>query len=668
MLIKIRNIYSHMTTNRKVITGLLLSSLFYLTAAVSVTYPLITDLKNQIPADPGDPLLNVWTLWWDLKSITEFNIAEYFDANVMFPYKNTLAFSEHLTGESILGLPFYLINQNPVFIYNILYLLSFVVAGIGMFILAYHLTQSLTASFFAGLIYAFIPHRIGQAGHIQTLWSGFFPICILYLYRLIDEARIRHIILLSFFVILQSLMNMYFAVYLAIILPLTAVPYIIHQKKTTDVRLIISLIITALLSLLILLPFFLPYIELREYFGLTREIKTISSLPEIKNLSGINRFSFLYKEYFTKLDINEGSFFLGISVAAAATFGIIFSKVREIYRLTLILIIIFSFLIISGPNPTIVIKDTVFNYGFLYRFLYDYFPAFDGTRVPMRFYIFTVLAVSIFAGSGIALTERIKTGAIRVIIFLLVLSAISLEYYARIPAIKFDIFTSPPEILKKVRSLGDGAVIYFPLRHTYSHIIYAAVTGKPTYTSFTGYIHPLNNILKEIEKNPDGADTLNILSALGIRYIAVTDRILSDRFDRINPEEGKKFSKIYEGNDGVIYSLEYDFGGYFTYRNFSEISYFINKNRYYIYLKTDIGRNGSKIPLRLYFNAEITYRKDGRIIQKEKKKIRVPEIAGVSPVFVTEAEKSQINFDEIEITIFGKNKRDSKTFKKRISI
>ncbi|MGB9600761.1 MAG: hypothetical protein ACPL7I_09425, partial [Myxococcota bacterium] len=66
-----------------------------------------------------------------MEQMIHLNISNYFNANVMFPYKNALAFSEHLTGEAILGLPFYILFRNPLTVYNILYLLSFVIAGFG---------------------------------------------------------------------------------------------------------------------------------------------------------------------------------------------------------------------------------------------------------------------------------------------------------------------------------------------------------------------------------------------------------------------------------------------------------------------------------------------------------------------------------------------------------
>ncbi|GEM_PF-2803993 len=646
------------------LSKILISFLIYLIYTIIVTYPLIRDLKNQIPADLGDPILNVWTLWWDSESIINLNIKNYFNANVMFPYQNALAFSEHLTGEAILGIPIYLIIKDPIFVYNFLYLLSFLIAGIGMFTLTHYITRDILISFISGFIFAFVPHRFGQAGHIQTLFSGFFPICIYYLFRLIDNIKSKDFLLLTIFIVLQSLMNMYYIVYLALILPLIGIPYIIYKKRLMDIKLYLYLILTAIISFIILLPFLTPYIELREAFGLTRDIKTIASLPDIKNLIGINRFNILYRSYLAHLDINEGSFFLGITVSLFAIAGIFFANITKIYKTIFLLIIIFSFLIISGPNPVIKINNASLNYGFIYRFLYHYFPAFDGTRVPMRFYIFIAMSISLFAGSGINLINNIKNNYIRLITLGILLILISIEYYSKIPIISYNKFTDPPEILKTIKNLRNGAVIYFPLKHTYEHIMYASITEKPTYTSVTGYIHSLNKLFLEIENNPSQED-LSKFAATGIKYIVLTDKNLKQGFDKLKETDRVKIEKIYEKSDGVIYKLEYKFNGYFSINDFKEIDYSVNTNTISIYLISDIEPDDPKVPLRLFFNSEVILKNDSKVIKRSHIKLKIPEIIKEKKILLTKMDISNDKFNEIEIILYER-KKDSKIFLKKI--
>lgn len=643
---------------------IILIILIYFAFTVFFTYPLIKDLSESVPADLGDPLLNVWTIWWDMEQILHLNIKNYFDANVMFPYKNALAFSEHLTGEAILGLPFYIIIKNPLTVYNILYLLSFVIAGLGAYLLTKRLTNNTLASFIAGFIYAFVPHRFGQIGHIQTLFSGFFPICFLFLIRFIDHLRIRDSLFLSLFIIIQSLMNMYYVVYLAITLLTIGIPYAIFKKRIFEIRLYLLSILIIIISAVALLPFLLPYIELKEAFGLQRDIRTIASLPDIKNLIGINRFNKIYADYLKQLDINEGSFFLGISVSLISIIGILSNGIKEIYKIIFIILIIVSFLITAGPEPIIHYKSIKLNYGFIYRFLYEYFPAFNGTRVPMRFYIFIILSVSLFAGSTFAFIDKFKDRYIRIIVFLVMSIPIFVEYNSKIPVIKYNIFTNPPEILKKLKEMENGPVIFYPLKNAYSHIIYASIINKSVYTSFTGYINFLNNRLEQIEKEPLSENTLELMRAIGIKYIVTMNNSLKNKFDELRGNESIKIEKLYEKNNEAIYKLSYLPIGYFKYKDFSDISFSITKEKIIVHIYTNNLVEGPKIPLRLYFKGELRLINGTKIIDRHIVDIRLPEIIESNPVSKIEYNIRGMSFNRVELTIFGERKREKMTFTK----
>lgn len=645
---------------------MLLIILFYTFLTLIETYPLIRDIKNSIPQDLGDPLLNVWTLWWDLESMLHLNIKNYFDANIMYPYDNALAFSEHLTGEAIIGLPFYIFLKNPVAVYNILYIISFIIAGFGTFLLTYRLTSSQMAGLVSGIIYAFAPHRFGQAGHIQTLYSGLFPICFYYLLKLIEEPGIKHGLLLILFILLQSLMNMYYAVYLAIVLPVVGIPYLIYTRKILSIKILFSLSVVALISFLLLTPFLLPYIEIKEAFGIRRDIGTIASLPDIKNLIGINRANWLYSSHLGKLDINEGSFFIGITTSLLALIGIFQRRFKEIYRIILLLLIVVAFFITAGPNPVIHIKDVSFNYGSLYRFLYNYFPAFDGTRVPMRFYIFIVLGFSIFAGASILMINKIKHRTFKIITLTIVISSILIEYHSRLPVIHYDKFTNPPEILKRLRDIKEGPVIFFPSKECYTHIFYASIINKPVYTSFTGYSHFLDNRIKEIELDPGSRDSLKILSAMGIKYIAIFDSSLAKKLRSAASINGIQINNIYSEADGNIFELVYDFKGYFTPHKISDISLTLYPNHIIIQLNAHIKAGEILVPKRLYFDAVVTLLKEGRIVRTEKVKIKVPEIIDKDPVSEIRLRRDRTEFDEIRIKIRGRKGEVERIVEKKL--
>ena len=63
---------------------------FCLLTAV-MTWPWVLHLRDAA-ADPGDPYMISWTLWWDYHQ-TFHDPARLFQANVFYPYQYTLAFS-----------------------------------------------------------------------------------------------------------------------------------------------------------------------------------------------------------------------------------------------------------------------------------------------------------------------------------------------------------------------------------------------------------------------------------------------------------------------------------------------------------------------------------------------------------------------------------------------
>src|SRR5262249_33626874 len=117
-------------------------------------------------------------------------LAGYWHANIYYPHPYALAYSEHLTAEAIQILPLYAATRNPVLSYNAVFLSTFVLSGLGMFLFARELTGSRSAAFVAGLAYAFAPYRFGSISHVQVLSSQWMPF-VLYGFRRFFETKKR---------------------------------------------------------------------------------------------------------------------------------------------------------------------------------------------------------------------------------------------------------------------------------------------------------------------------------------------------------------------------------------------------------------------------------------------------------------------------------------------
>jgi hypothetical protein len=167
----------------------------YCAATLVMTWPLATGLARDVAWDLGDSLLNMWTLAWDCEQFRAVlggdigRIRTFFDANIFYPAPLTLAYSEHLFAQAVQIFPVYLVTKNPILCYNLLFVSTFVLSGLGMYLLVREVTGRPRAAFVAGLVFAFVPYRLVQAAHLQVLSSQWMPLALYGFRRYIDSGR-----------------------------------------------------------------------------------------------------------------------------------------------------------------------------------------------------------------------------------------------------------------------------------------------------------------------------------------------------------------------------------------------------------------------------------------------------------------------------------------------
>jgi len=245
--------------------------LLFLALTLLLTYPLLLNLNRGVK-DPGDPLLNSWILAWDVKKIVSLDWKGFFDANIYFPYKRTLAYSEFLFTQSLFGLPVLLISGNPILAYNIVFLLAFITSGFGMYLLASSLAKNTAAGIIAGIIYTFSPFMMAHLPHLQVISAGGIPLALLFLHRYFANSSGRDFFLFALFFILQVLANGYYALFLTFFAGLFIAYHALILKKYADPRFWLNLGAFVLLVAVTVGPFFYQYARVRAEMGFSREI------------------------------------------------------------------------------------------------------------------------------------------------------------------------------------------------------------------------------------------------------------------------------------------------------------------------------------------------------------------------------------------------------------
>src|SRR3954471_8334552 len=159
----------------------LFAALTAILLALLMHWPLPLVLGRDVPRDLGDPLPQAWQVAWDGHALAHQPL-DFFQANVFWPLKNSLAFSDALVGYA----PFGLLGSGPhaaVVRYDLLFLFAYALAFFGAWLLARELGAGRGAAFVAGAAFAYAPWRLEQDGHLHVLSSGGIPLALALLVR-----------------------------------------------------------------------------------------------------------------------------------------------------------------------------------------------------------------------------------------------------------------------------------------------------------------------------------------------------------------------------------------------------------------------------------------------------------------------------------------------------
>jgi hypothetical protein len=257
------------------------AAVVYLALTVVMTWPLVTGLTRDLPADLGDPVLNCWILGWDLHHLAAFfaghltALAGYWHANIFYPAPLALADSEHLTAQALQVLPVYALTGNLVLCYNLLFLSTFVLSGLGMFLLVREVTGRAWPALLAGLVYAFLPYRMAQLPHVQVLSSQWMPFALYGLVRYFETRRRRPLAGAAIALVLQNLSCGYYLIFFTLPLVIVGLAEMGRHRLWRDRRVWLELLVAGLAVIVATLPFLWPYLELRALGNQPWSLQTI---------------------------------------------------------------------------------------------------------------------------------------------------------------------------------------------------------------------------------------------------------------------------------------------------------------------------------------------------------------------------------------------------------
>jgi len=492
---------------------LLGAALFAGAVTIVLTWPNV--LQPHKVADHYDPYFSVWRLGHIAHALTRWPIA-LFDGNIFYPAKNTLAYSDAMLLEGLVAAPMLWAHISPSLAYNIVLLLGFIGSGVGMFVLARHLTGSVGAALVAPSVFTAMPYRIEHLMHLELQWAMFIPLSMWAVHRTMESGQWRHGLLVGLFLWLQFLSCVYYGVFLSLTLVLF-VPLLLTFKGHVEFRRFAPPLATgAALAALLTLPYGIPYAAASQTVGARPldEITHYSALPiSYLATSELNRFWGWTSELYGAPELR---LFPGL-IALVLALGALLHPRRRL----VILYAVMAFVVVQlsfGMN------------GSLYRLLLGHISALQSFRSLARFGIFVGCALAILSALGVqAALARLPWGpGARRAFVVVAIAAMLLEYSNRRIPLSFAVDAKPAEVYQALKIASPGPIIEFPLPDADNlpgwdsyYEAWSVWHWRPLLNGYSGYYsRPYLETLHDLESFPDAA-SVQKLRELNVRYVIV---------------------------------------------------------------------------------------------------------------------------------------------------
>jgi hypothetical protein len=549
----------------------------YLLMAIVVTWPLAARLDTAV-SDLGDPLLNAWIIDWDCHALTHAPL-HIFDAPIFYPSKLPLAYSENLIGIALVALPFHFAGLPPLAVYNIAILLGFAISSYAGYLLARVVTRKTAASAIAGLLYGFVPYKLGQLAHVQIIWSATPALLLaaLILYRRKPSKKYAALVAIAFAV--SAIINIYLFLFGAVALALTVA--LIAIAETRDRRFWLTLLVALAIAVVAVLPVLMPYAIVAKEYDMRRgdgETLGASATPADWLVPSGN--SAVYASFVPDAwHHNERELFPGLLLIALTIIAFARKRPADVeneslgYRfqwldalivllviataiglalhsstipMALLIIAIIARLplrvwIARSPLPielwiaalwiVIGVIGSLGLHAFFHSILFHDVPGFRATRAPARW---ALIAYAGLAASSAVALARMKR---RTLIALALLAAVDVW-----PRIRWEhALREPAPFDRWLAATHAGPLIELPLRNDleYLYMFGAASHDVLLINGISGFEPPLH---RRLRTEPLGDTTFDLLEKNECRFVLI-------HIDSFNPLPGIAFDWIRRGLD-----------------------------------------------------------------------------------------------------------------------
>ena len=239
--------------------------------AVLMTWPLASAPGRLGRTTTMDGLHGIWNVAWVSRTLVT-SPSTLFDANIFFPHRHTLAYSESNIVAGIVGVPAWLLTHNAYAANSSAILFAFASTLLGMWLLTRKLSGDSGAAAVAAILFAFCPYFYSHSAHIQLLMAGGIPLSMLALHRLADEPSASRGVLLGVALGTQAMACAYYGIFAGLMVGYGVLFFALSRRLWRVSAFWIAVVIGAAVAGVIVLPFLVPYLELQSDSGFARSL------------------------------------------------------------------------------------------------------------------------------------------------------------------------------------------------------------------------------------------------------------------------------------------------------------------------------------------------------------------------------------------------------------
>jgi hypothetical protein len=506
-----------------------------LAIAIAMTWPLAAGLGRLGRTTTMDGLYGIWNVGWVAHALVT-SPTTLFDANIFYPHRGTLAYSESNIFAGVVGIPAWLITRNAYAAHNSAVLFAFASTLLGTWLLARRLSGHSGAAAVSAILFAFCPFFYSHSAHIQLLMAGGIPLSMLALHRLADSPSPARGLVLGIALAGQAVACAYYGIFAGLMVGYGVLFFAARRRLWRVPAFWTAVAIGAATACVIVLPFVLPYLELQRDSGFAR------------SLDDARRYSATWQSYLASPAHGHRPL-LGLARHLGWRIGeVLFPGILAILLGGIGVALSWRGDPRSGDDD----RETVILYGSLgalavwgsfgpaaglYTVLYRAVPLFTFLRAPSRFGLLLAFVLALFA--SLALKRLLPRAARRDV---LAASAVAALAIAELNVVPFPWERALPVSTnyRVLAAMPRGAVAEFPFygeRIAYplhaQYMVLSTTHWMPLVNGYSDYIpQDFREAASVLDSFPSN-DTFIVLQKHRVRYIGIHWDMYGPRADEV---------------------------------------------------------------------------------------------------------------------------------------